>query len=57
MQIKRVWKCKGFKLRTDGRMRHAEKGILDNVLSKGRDHLTLTAKGLKLLFLSVWEWS
>lgn len=34
MRIKHVWKCKGFKLWTDRRMKHVDKEILDNVLSK-----------------------
>jgi len=59
MQIKCDWKCKGFKLQTDRRMRHAEEErIWDNdVLSKGGIRWLFRPEGLKLLFLSVREWS
>lgn len=50
MQIKRVWKCKGCKQRTDWRMRHAEKGILDNVLSKGQGSSDSHSQGAKVAF-------
>lgn len=50
MQIRCNWKCEGFKLQANRRMREVEEGIMDNDLKQGRDHLTLPDEKAKVAF-------